>query len=301
MAVTLAQAAALTQDTLQRGVIQAFIDYSPIMAQAPIMSISGSAYAYNLETTLPGVAWRGVNDSYTESTGVVAQSSEVLKILGGDADVDRFIEQTQSNINDQRAIQTRLKTKSLALEFNRTFFEGDTGSDVNEFDGLATRLTGAQVVTAGANGAPLTLDMLDDLLDRVVGGADVLYMNGWLIRKVNALQRAAGVAPEAIELYGRRVFMYAGVPIIDAGNDNTDAEILDFDETQGTESAAASIYAVKWGEQEFTSLLTNGGVMVDDLGFLETKPAYRTRVEFYVGLATFNGKCAARLQGLQQS
>jgi hypothetical protein len=51
------------------------------------------------------------------------------------------------------------------------------------------------------------------------------------------------------------------------------------------------------GDQAVTGL-TNGGVQVTDLGELETKPAYRTRIEFYCGLATFGGRAAARLRGV---
>ena len=39
-------------------------------------------------------------------------------------------------------------------------------------------------------------------------------------------------------------------------------------------------------------------MQVDDLGQLQEKPAYRTRIEFYCGLATFGGKAAARLRGV---
>ena len=41
----------------------------------------------------------------------------------------------------------------------------------------------------------------------------------------------------------------------------------------------------------------NGGVSVRDMGELETKSAYRTRIEFFCGLAVF-GNGAARLQGV---
>jgi hypothetical protein len=37
---------------------------------------------------------------------------------------------------------------------------------------------------------------------------------------------------------------------------------------------------------------------VRDLGELDTKPVYRTRLEFYTGLAIFGGKGAARLTGV---
>jgi hypothetical protein len=42
--------------------------------------------------------------------------------------------------------------------------------------------------------------------------------------------------------------------------------------------------------------LQNGAIDVRDLGELDTKPAFRTRVEWYSGLAIYNGRSAARLR-----
>ena len=39
------------------------------------------------------------------------------------------------------------------------------------------------------------------------------------------------------------------------------------------------------------------GIMVDDMGVLQTAPIYRTRVEWYNGLAAFNGRSITRIQG----
>lgn len=110
-ALTLAQAALLSQNDLQRGVIETFVIESSILDRIPFLTIAGNAYAYNEEATMPGVAFRTVNEAYVESTGTVNQKSESLVILGGDADVDRFIVQTRGDLNDQRATQTRMKVK----------------------------------------------------------------------------------------------------------------------------------------------------------------------------------------------
>ena len=45
--------------------------------------------------------------------------------------------------------------------------------------------------------------------------------------------------------------------------------------------------------------LTNGGLQAYDLGELDEKPAYRTRIEFYTGLAAQGGHAAARLRGVK--
>jgi hypothetical protein len=300
MAVTLAESAVLSANQLQRSVIEIFIEESSVLDRIPFMEIEGNAYAYNRESTLPGIAFRSVNESYTESTGAFAPFTESLAIMGGEADVDRFIVQTRGNLSDQRAAQTRLKTKAAAYKFNETFFEGDVAVDTKSFDGLRKRLTGAQVISAGTNGATLTLDMLDQLIDAVIGGPDIIYMPKSLIRKTNALVRAAGgTVAEPLEERGKRFFSYSGILLADPGvGVNGTTDILNFDETQGSSSITASVYAVHFGEEEFVSGITNGGVMVDDLGLLESKPSYRTRIEFYCGMGIFNGKAAARLKGV---
>src|SRR5829696_7159258 len=125
MAQTLAQSALLSENDLQRSVVETFVQESTILDRLPPLGIEGNAYAYNSESTLPGVEFRAVNSAYTESTGTVAQSTIGLVILGGDADVDRFIVQTRGNLNDQRQIQTGLKVKAATYKFQDAFINGD--------------------------------------------------------------------------------------------------------------------------------------------------------------------------------
>ncbi|MEV7827510.1 major capsid protein [Microbacterium enclense] len=311
MAVTLAQAALLSQNDLQRGVIETFVQESPVLDRLPLMTIQGNAYAYNKEATLPGVAFRSVNEAYTESTGTVVQATESLVILGGDADVDRFIVQTRGDLNDQRAIQTRLKVKAASYKFQDAFFNGDVAVDAKSFDGLKKRLIGAQVIDAATNGiGPVAgghdfLDALDALLAAVPGinsGNGAIYANSAVIGKLtSSLRRLGGADFIREDLTNKRVLTYNGIPVLDPGANLAGTNILPQNETQGSSSASSSVYAVKFGEDETeqgVTGLTNGGVQVDDLGQLQEKPAYRTRIEFYCGLATFGGKAAARLRGV---
>lgn len=315
MAVTLAQAALLSEDELQRGVIETFVQESPVLDRLPLLNIEGNAYAYNKEATLPGVAFRSVNEAYTESTGTVVQATESLVILGGDADVDRFIVQTRGNLNDQRAVQTAMKVKAASYKFQDAFFNGDVAVDPKGFDGLKKRLIGAQVIDAATNGAAINspddaarqafFDMLDALIASVPGinpqnGA--LYGNSSILGKVrSAGRRVGGVDIVKEDMTGKRILTWNGIPFLDPGDSLAGTPILPQTETQGSSSVASSIYAVKFGEDEgdqSVTGLTNGGVQVDDLGQLQEKPAYRTRIEFYCGMATFGGKAAARLRGV---
>lgn len=315
MAVTLAEAATLSTNDLQRGVLEIFVQESPVLDRIPLLEIQGNAYAYNREGTLPGVAFRSVNEAYTESTGTFNQLSESLVILGGDADVDRFIQKTRSNLNDQRANQDRLKVKAMSYKFQDTFFNGDVAVDTKGFDGLKKRLTGAQVIDAATNGAGINtddttrhafFDKLDELVASVPGLSEnngALYANAAIIGKIrSAGRRIGGVDFVREDLTGKRVITWNGIPVLDPGVNLAGTNILAQNETQGTAVDATSIYAVKYGQDEGDQAvtgLTNGGVMVDDLGMLESKPAYRTRIELYCGLALFGGKAAARLRGVR--
>lgn len=315
MALTLAEAAKLSTDDLQKGVLETFVQESPVLDRIPFLDIEGNAYAYNEEATLPGVAFRNVNEAYTESTGTVNQKSEKLVILGGDADVDRFIQQTRSDLNDQRATQTAMKVKAISYKFQDTFFNGSVKTDAKSFDGLKARLTGNQVITPNANGIKVLgnggtdvhtfLDALDSMLAAVPGinatnGA--IYMNSQIMGKFRSALRHIGYDTTLQQdINGKRTLMWNGVPVLDAGTKTDGTMVLADNETVGTATTTTSVYAVKFGGDEGDQAvtgLTNGGVMVDDLGMLESKPSYRTRVELYCGLAVFGGKAAARLAGV---
>jgi hypothetical protein len=307
MAITLLESAKLSQDTLKKGVMETFVLNAPVLQMLPFMEIQGNSYRYNEELTLPGVEFRAVNGAYSESTGTVNPKTESLVILGGDADVDKFIAQTRSNINDQRAIQTALKTKALAYKFQDTFFNGDTATDENSFDGLKKRLTGNQVIVADTNGLDIDADQasmykfleaLDALIYQTAGKADALFMDSKTLLKIKSIARQLGYFDKTVDAFGRSVMAYDGVPMFAAGEKTDGTKIIGHDEVQGTANNTTSIYAVKFGADEFVSGLTNGGVQVYDLGELESKPAYRTRIEFYCGIGVFNGKAAARLKGL---
>ncbi|MFT4127298.1 MAG: hypothetical protein QM662_13855, partial [Gordonia sp. (in: high G+C Gram-positive bacteria)] len=263
----------------------------------------------------PGVAFRAINSGYTESTGTFNQLTESLVILGGDADVDRFIQQTRSNLNNQRAEQTKLKVKALSYKFSDHFFNGDITTDPLGFDGIKKRLTGAQVIDAATNGLPIVgpaphdshafFDKLDELIAAVPGidpSNGALYANAAVRAKIlSAGRRIGGTELVREDLTGKRVVQYNGIPVLDPGTTSAGLAVLPQTETQGTSTVASSIYAVRFGGSENDQAvtgLTNGGVQVYDLGELQEKPALRTRIEFYVGLGVFGGKAAARLRGV---
>lgn len=302
MALTLTEAAKLSNDVLQRGVIETFARNSAVLELLPFMEISGNAYKYNQEGTLPGIAFRNVNEGYTESAGVISQYSEGLYIMGGDVDVDKFLVQTRGNIQDIRAIHTGMKAKALSLSFTKSFFKGDNATNPKEFNGLEKRLSGAQVID-GKDGT-VTLAMIDELIDAVEGEPDVLFMSKAMRREVKkVLQASQHYIESGEDSFGRPVATYGGIPIRVIETDVAGNEILGFTEQNkaGTANDTASIYAVKFGAEQYVSGLRNGSVNVRDLGEIDSMPVFRTRIEFYCGMAVFHPRAAARLKWVKKA
>jgi len=301
MSVTLAQAALLSNDVLLKGIIETIIKESPILARMPFIEINGNALTYNRELALAGMEWHAANDVWTESAPTWEQKTASLTILGGDADVDNFIRQTRSNIQDIEAAVIELKTKALIHEYEDKFLYGDGLANV--FEGLIKLINTAAasdqlIATAAAGNTALTLSMVDQLIDAVLGGKpDMLMMSKRTRRKLTALMRAAGTFYEMRDEFGMWIQTYNGIPVL--VNDwikNTHhlASSVEDSYTSGTDS---SIYAFTLGEGALAGV-SNGMIQIERLGSLETKDATRTRIKFYCGLALFNVKKAAALVGI---
>jgi hypothetical protein len=292
-------------NVLRQGVIEIYAQSSPVLEDIPFSTIQGNALKYNREDTLPGVGFRGVNEAYAESTGIINPLIEPLVIAGGDLDVDKFILDTMGM--DQRATQESMKIKALALAFTAKFFKGDSNVDPREFDGLQVRITGSQLIPAGntANGDAPSLLKLDEMIAKTVGDKKVLYMNLDLSLKLTAASRDTAIGGNVVwatDSFGRQIQKYNGIPIQVIRWDNNNVEILGFTEAcpGGGTSTGSSIYCVGYGEDTFHGL-QNGDPDARDLGELQSKPAMRTRVEWYPGIAIMNGRAASRYYGIKNA
>jgi len=306
VALTLVEAAKLSPDPLTQGVIEMFAMQSDILAALPFETIPGGAVQYNREGALPGVAFRGVNESYTESTGVVNPVTDAVVIAGGDIDVDRFLIETRGM--QQRAVQTEMKVKAIADSWTTKFIKGDSTSDPREFDGLQVRLTGNQLLTAAASpasgGDALSLAYLDKLID-AVDNPTHLIMSKAMRRRLSAAARlytVGGYVTYDQDAFGRRVMFYNDLPILVAYSQNGGTEPLGFTEANpgGGSDVGTSIYCVSFGPGRLSGI-QNGGMSVRDLGEQDSKPTFRTRVEWYAGIAMWHGRAAARLYGLKDA
>jgi hypothetical protein len=168
--------------------------------------------------------------------------------------------------------------------------EGDTNTDGTAV--WTCKLGGH--LGSGANGATLSLSKLDTLIDLVRGGKpDLLLMSRRSRRKIMALARATGnnllIGEGAL---GQVVEYYNGIPVAisDWVKDNY---------AIGTSSDCSAIFAFQMGEGAVSGLSSPEMIQVERLGSLETKDAARTRVKWYVSLASFSVVKAAMVTGVR--
>jgi HK97 family phage major capsid protein len=293
MALTKAQAANLSNDMLQRGVIETIVKESSILTFLPFMEVTGTAIRYNRELTMPDASYYSAGDTWTEATPTWSPATATLTILGGDADVDNFLQATYADANDLEAEVIASRAKAVAHKFSDTFVNGDTSVDLKSFMGIHKLIPAGQTLSMGTNGGALTLAKLDELIDAVKPGKpELLLMSKRTRRKLKDLRRTAGYMLEtSIDQFGQMVETYDGIPLI------VDDFVSDT-QTVGSGSNCSTIYALKFGQGAGLLGLEHGGIQIERVGELETKDATRTRIKWYCGLALFSELGAAKLEGI---
>jgi len=300
MAYTLAEAAKLSNDVLQAGVIELFVRDDPILEQLPFVDIVGNGLTYNVETTEPTAKFYDVGDTWVEGTGEVTPATAVLKILGGDADLDNFLKATRSNINDLKAEMIAAKVKALRYQFLTKFLYGYLTGDPKEFDGMHYLINSYLAVDSSYNVVPvgtnattptlLSLAKLEEAIDKVKGyKPDLIVMSKMMKRYINAyLLAAGGISYD--DRANKRVQTLFGIPV-GASDYVKDTENCDKDfgtyfgyqptTPAATSDGSTSIFIFSFGPKQCCGC-QNGTITTVPLGDLETKDASRFRIKWYV-------------------
>ena len=305
--VTLAESAKLALDDLVAGIIENIITINRMYDVLPFDGIDGNSLAYNRENALGDVIMAGVGTTFSgagagKSAATFSKVNSNLTTIMGDAEVNGLIQATRSSDgNDQTAVQIASKAKSAGRKFQDQLING-TGTG-NEFMGLIQLCPGSQKITTGANGAGLSFDLLDQVMDAVTdkdGVVDYLTMHARTLRTYKGLLRALGGASinEVIELpSGAEVPAYSGVPIF--RND-----YIPTNQTTGTSSNTTTIFAGTFDDGSRTHGIAGltasnaSGIQVVDVGEAEDKDEHIWRVKWYCGLALFSEKGVACVTGI---
>lgn len=295
------------KDTITQQVVAQMIAGSTVLEFAEFYPIVGNADYARKAATASGGQFRALDSDYPENRITPQFANPTLKILGDKVQVDRAHERRGLDIPSVRARELMNFAKNLGKQFQKYFFNGQASS--TEFNGLKAIIPSSQKITAANNGLSVPLgnsdtaksaqqkflELLDALIEKVDGGAQVLFMNGATLARLNAIAREY-ITTQRNE-FGRIVPYYNDIPIRNIGYDKDGNLILDFNETVGTSTDCTSIYAVRFGEASDLSIATNIGVEVKDLGLVGVH--YTHSVEFDADLVLLNDKAVARLEGIR--
>ena len=295
-------------DQVTGAVVAAMIGRSTVLEFAEFYSMIGNADYARKAASATGGRFRALDNDYPANQVSPNFANPALKILGDKVEVDKAHERRGADIPSVRARELNNFAMNLGKQFQNYFFNGDSGADPNAFDGLKVQLPAGQKITAAANGLSVDtgnsdaatknqqnfLELLDELIETVDGGAQVIYADGKVISRLTNIAR--GFVRWEVNEFGKPVMYYNEVPIRPAGYDRNGNRVLPHTETVGTSTNCTSLYAVRFGEKADTTLATNIGVEVSDLGIVGVH--YTHNVDFDTDLAILNDKSAARLEGI---
>ena len=315
MAQTLLQYAAEMGDPIAAGVAMAVTNAGVFMRRLRFITAGGMSFTYPELQKLGGIYYRELNEDYPRGDySIVNPVSERMPIFGGEVRTDNQFLSVNGGVMRTHEIQRR--AKKAALFYDREVLHGDPSKVSGKgMTGLRQRIGGKQLLSAGTNGGPLTLDLLDELIDAVHGpnSEKILLMNKAARRSLKkVLVGSAGGS--AVGDFGPSLPSYDGVVVETIDEDGDESPILDFDEPQGTDPATTSVYCVRpGGEPDFDGLQGLIGVGPGAGQSADGSPSlvrliecghqgtyWLDILEVRAGLAVFNARSAARIKGIKK-
>jgi hypothetical protein len=303
--MTLVEAAKYSNDVLQAGIIEKLVYDDPILERLPFKEVIGNGLTYDVEKTMSGASFYSVGDEWNESTSEVDQHTAVLKILGGDADVDNFLKATRSNVNDIMQEQIDAKIKAVKYLFHRAFWYGYITGEPKYFDGLQYLIRSSTspydnvVAVATSSGTPtaLSLERAEKGIDLCRDGADLCVMTKLMRRSINKYLKGVG-GITSTEIQGKTVQTINEVPIavddvlsndescdLAYGTNESGTTVYGHNYADGTslgdDDNATSIFFLKFAPDACCGL-HNAPITYDPIGKLEKKDAERIRIKWYV-------------------
>lgn len=332
MAVTLAQAQVNVQDDVDYNVIDKYRRSSWLLDQLTFDDVvnpgTGGAtltYGYTRLVNARQAAFRAINSEYAKGQATRVRETADLVPLGGAFEVDRVIADLGSSRTNEVTFQMEQLIEGAVNGFINQIVNGDTAVNANGFDGLDVMLTGT--TTEMGTGASLNwtsatidtqdkahgaLDVLDEFMALINGGADVLIGNLKSITRVRSLARRAGYYTREEDALGRVIERYGNTVLIDAGTVVADGSTTETNvvpiETRDVDGGGAGgnitgltdLYAVNFGLDAFHAASKVGPLLKTWLPDFSTAGAVKTgEIEMVAAPALKNTTKAAVLRNVK--
>lgn len=325
--ITLAQVAQLEKDPLKKFMELRILRECKVMERLPFENVSSlSVKAMWWEQLPTGGYWRSMNEGYSSTEdGQFGDGQEALFGFGTDITFDSVLEKLQNTVRDPVQVQVEGKLKSMSLDWNNVFINGDPATDPKQFAGLKKRVAALPsrqtIYYAASNAAPLDptastanarafLDNFEKSWRYCNGGnVSAILCNEDFVLGLPRVMRYLNMGglnfDTQKDMFDRDWVTYRGVPLIDMGlKKDMSTEIMPTTEVAGDAGAdSMSQYFVSFDMEEGVyGIQLNSMEVYDPLngGEMETKPSKLKRVDWWNGLATFGKFGLVRARNLER-
>ncbi len=238
-ALNIANAGNTLQQPLVDRVLQELIEVNnPLRQNLPRKPGSGSDWILNQRTARGTGGFVDDTEEPTDTQSTYLQKKFTYKTIIQRGKATRKLQAVGKTLLDIEAEEIESALQVVRDTEENALINGDSAVNPKQFDGLRKLTPAGQVVVAGANGAPLTLDLLDAAIDLNRGNPNMLIMSKKANRKLNGLLQAQQRFVDTVEVTGGfRVQVYNGIPIF--------RSIFVSDaQTQGTSNVASDIFVL---------------------------------------------------------
>ena len=289
-ALTMASAGSALQQPLVDQVLQELIEVNnPLRQNLPRKPGSGSDWILNQRTA------RGAGGSFVDDTDEPAetQASYVqkkfpYKTVIQRGKVTRKLVAVGKSLLDIEAEEVNNALQAVRDAEEDALINGNSSTNPKQFEGLRRLTPAGQTIVAGVNGAALSLDLMDALVDQNRGNPNMLIMSKKANRKLNALLQAQQRFVDTMEVKGGfRVQVYNGIPIFRS-------IFISDTQTQGTSNNATDIFCLD------TSAVWVGELTPLKMARLAQKSSQFSEFDIFedITLALANDIKASRLAGV---
>ncbi len=238
-ALNIANAGNTLQQPLVDRVLQELIEVNnPLRQNLPRKPGSGSDWILNQRTARGTGGFVDDTEEPTDTQSTYLQKKFTYKTIIQRGKATRKLQAVGKTLLDIEAEEIESALQVVRDTEENALINGDSAVNPKQFDGLRKLTPAGQVLVAGANGAPLTLDLLDSAIDLNRGNPGMLIMSKKANRKLNGLLQAQQRFVDTMEVNGGfRVQVYNGIPIFRS-------IFVSDTQTQGTSNVCSDIFVL---------------------------------------------------------
>lgn len=215
-ALDMASAGGALQQPMIDKVLQELIEVNnPLRVNLPRKPGAGSAWVLNQRTSRgAGAGFVTDTEEPAETQGTYVPKSFPYATILDRRKVTRKLQAVGKSLLDVEAEEVENGLQNVRDSEENALINGDATVNPKQFNGLRKLIPTGQVAVAGANGAPLSLELLDAAIDLNRGNPGMMIMSKKANRKLNSLLQAQQRFTDTMEVKGGfRLQSYNGIPI----------------------------------------------------------------------------------------